>query len=292
MVIAYMLEKGKSGRVLLIVPNVSLVVQASEDFMDYNWRNATNIKVQQIYSGQKIRPGRNMVIGTYQSLVKKDKEYFQQFDAVIIDETHKAKSTSIKTILQKCTAANYRFGLSGTIPKAKTLDRLTLMAHTGPVITEVNANFLQEEGHIAGCNVKVIKMDYAPQSTKNAFYEMSQNRYESKDVYRFESNYVINSTGRLAFICNIISRVRGNSLVLFHRIEHGKEFMRNCAKIVTNPSIMWTVIPTRTSEKNTRKRWKQVRKLSLLPLMVRSQQGSRLRKYITSSLPNRLNRKS
>ena len=222
MVIAYMLEKGKSGRVLLIVPNVSLVVQASEDFMDYNWRNATNIKVQQIYSGQKIRPGRNMVIGTYQSLVKKDKEYFQQFDAVIIDETHKAKSTSIKTILQKCTAANYRFGLSGTIPKAKTLDRLTLMAHTGPVITEVNANFLQEEGHIAGCNVKVIKMDYAPQSTKDAFREMSQNRYESKDVYRFESNYVINSTGRLAFICNIISRVRGNSLVLFHRIEHGK----------------------------------------------------------------------
>ena len=81
---------------------------------------------------------------------------------------------------------------------------------------------LMEQNPIAGCNVKVIKMDYAPQSTKNAFYEMSQNRYESKDVYKFESNYVINSTGRLAFITNIISRVRGNSLVLFHRIEHGK----------------------------------------------------------------------
>ena len=110
-----------------------LVVQASEDFMEYNWKNQTNIKIQQIYSGQKIRPGRNVVIGTYQSLVKKDKAYFEQFDAVIIDETHKAKSTSIKTILQKCTGANYRFGLSGTIPKPKSLDRLTLMAHTGPV---------------------------------------------------------------------------------------------------------------------------------------------------------------
>ena len=86
MAVAYMLEKEKAGRILFIVPNVSLVVQASEDFMDYNWRNQTNIKIQQIYSGQKIRPGRNVVIGTYQSLVKKDKEYFEQFDAVIVDE--------------------------------------------------------------------------------------------------------------------------------------------------------------------------------------------------------------
>ena len=223
MVVSYLLEKQKAGRILFIVPNVSLVVQGSEDFQDYNWRNQANIKVQQIYSGQKIRPGRNVVIGTYQSLVKKDKEYFQQFDAVIVDETHKAKSQSIKTILQKCTGANYKFGLSGTIPKANTLDRLTLMAYTGPVITEVSANFLQNEGHIAGCKVKVIKMDYAAESTKNAFREMSQNRYESKDVYKFESNYVIQSPGRLAFICSIISRVKGNGLVLFHRIEHGKK---------------------------------------------------------------------
>ena len=221
--VAYQLEKKKSEKILFIVPNVSLVVQASEDFLDYNYRNAVDIKVQQIYSGQKIRAGRNVVIGTYQSLVKKNKEYFEQFDAVIIDETHKAKSTSIKTILQKCVNAKYRYGLSGTIPKAGTIDRLTLMAYTGPLITEVSANFLQNEGHIAKCKVKVIKMDYAPQSAKDAFREMSQNRYESKDVFKFEQNYIINSEGRLNFITNIISRVRGNSLVLFHRIEHGKK---------------------------------------------------------------------
>ena len=221
--VAHLLETEKAQKILFIVPNVSLVVQASEDFLDYNYRNQIDIKVQQIYSGQKIRAGRNVVIGTYQSLVKKDKAYFEQFDAVIIDETHKAKSQSIKTILQKCVNADYRYGLSGTIPKPGTLDRLTLMAYTGPVITEVSANFLQNEGHIAKCKVKVIKMDYAPQSTKDAFREMSQNRYESKDVFKFEQNYIINSTGRLNFVSSVISRVRGNSLVLFHRIEHGKK---------------------------------------------------------------------
>lgn len=221
--VAYILEKQHAEKILFIVPNVSLVIQASEDFMDYNYRNQVNIKIQQIYSGQKIRAGRNVVIGTYQSLIKKKAEYFEQFDAVIIDETHKAKSQSIKTILSKCKNANYRYGLSGTIPKAGTLDRLTLMAYTGPLITEVSANFLQNEGHIAKCKVKVIEMDYAPEGAKNAFKEMAFNKYESKDVFKFEQNYVINSEGRLNFICNIISRVRGNSLVLFHRIEHGQK---------------------------------------------------------------------
>ena len=221
--VAYLLEKQKAQKILFIVPNVSLVVQASEDFLDYNYRNAVDIKVQQIYAGQKVRPGRNVIIGTYQSLVKKDKAYFEEFDAVIVDETHKAKSASIKTILQKCANADYKYGLSGTIPKEGTLDRLTLMAYTGPLITEISANYLQNEGHIAGCKVKIIKMDYAPQSTKDAFREMSQNRYESKDVFKFEQNYVINSPGRLNFITSVISRIPRNSLVLFHRIEHGKK---------------------------------------------------------------------
>jgi superfamily II DNA or RNA helicase len=140
-----------------------------------------------------------------------------------VSNCHKATSQSIKTILSKCKNAEYRYGLSGTIPKAGSLDRLTLMSYAGPLITEVSANFLQNEGHIAKCRVKVIEMDYATEGAKEAFREMAHNRYESKDVFKFEQNYIINSTGRLSFICNVISRVRGNSLVLFHRIEHGQK---------------------------------------------------------------------
>ena len=121
MVVSYMLEKQKATKILFIVPNVSLVVQATEDFYEYNWQNRIKIKVQQIYAGQKLKPNANIVIGTYQSLVKKDKDYFDEFDAVIVDETHKAKSQSIKDILAKCRNAHYKFGLSGTLPKAKSV---------------------------------------------------------------------------------------------------------------------------------------------------------------------------
>jgi superfamily II DNA or RNA helicase len=221
--VAYMLEKEKAEKILFIVPNVSLVVQAHEDFHEYNNKNRIKLKIQQIYAGQKIKSDRNVVIGTYQSLVKKPKEYFQQFDAVIVDETHKAKSNSIKTILQKCTNAQYKYGLSGTIPKDGTLDKLTLMSQTGPVISEVKAAFLQSQGHIAKCKVKVIEMNYAPDSAKKAFEELAFNKYDRKDVFQLEQNYIINSFGRLNFICNVVGKVPRNSLVLFHRIEHGKK---------------------------------------------------------------------
>jgi superfamily II DNA or RNA helicase len=220
--IAYMLEKGKAEKILMIVPNVSLVIQAHEDFHDYNYMNRIPLKIQQIFAGQKIKSNKNIIIGTYQSLTKKDAEYFQQFDAVIVDETHKAKSASIKTILQKCTSAQYKFGLSGTIPKDGTLDKLTLMSQTGPVISEVKASFLQEQGHIAKCSVKVIEMNYATDSQRLAFQELAQNKYENKDVFQLEQHFVITSDARLDFISSVIARVPRNSLVLFHRIEHGK----------------------------------------------------------------------
>jgi len=139
-----------------------------------------------------------------------------------VSNCHKAKSASIKTILQKCTNAKYRFGLSGTIPKDGTLDKLTLMSQTGPVIAEVKASFLQDEGHIAKCAVKVIEMDYATDKQKTALMELAQNRYENKDVFALEQNFVINNAARLDFISSVIGRVPRNSLVLFHRIEHGQ----------------------------------------------------------------------
>lgn len=220
--VAYMLEKGHAQRILFIVPNVSLVVQAHEDFHEYNYRNRIDLRIQQIFAGQEVKKNKNIIIGTYQSLIKKDAAYFAEFDAVIVDETHKAKGASIKEILSKCVNAKYRFGLSGTIPKDGTLDKLTLMSQTGPVISEVKASFLQEQGHIAQCVVKVIEMNYATPKQRTAFMELAQNKYDNKDVFSLEQNFVITSDARLNFISNVIARVPRNSLVLFHRIEHGQ----------------------------------------------------------------------
>ena len=126
MVVAYMMDKLNKKKILMIVPNVNLVLQATGDFDEYN-KCGIPLKTQQIYAGAKIRTSSNLVIGTYQSLVKKDEEYFSQFDAVFVDETHKAKANSIQKIMDKCWHCDFRFGLSGTIPKKGTVNRLSFI---------------------------------------------------------------------------------------------------------------------------------------------------------------------
>jgi superfamily II DNA or RNA helicase len=230
MILGYLLDKKLAKRILLIVPNVSLVLQASEDFDDYN-NDKLKIKIQQIYAGAKIKDKTNVVIGTYHSLTKKKEPYYKNFDAVIVDETHKGNSNSIRNILDKCWHCDYRFGLSGTVPKKGTIDRLSLMSNTGPLITEVNADYLIKKGHITPCEVKIINMKYAKQEEKEAFYGLSKTPEDRKKLFSLEQNYIAQNKKRLAFVSSFINKSTKNSLALFHRIEHGKELYNKLRNI-------------------------------------------------------------
>jgi len=230
MVVAYMMEQLGIKKILMIVPNVSLVVQATGDFEQYN-KSRVPIRIQQIYAGVKIRKSSNIVIGTYQSLTKKDEEYFQQFDAVFVDETHKAKANSIQKIMDMCWHCDYRFGLSGTIPKRGTVNRLSLMSAMGPLVTQVKANYLQEEGHIAKCKVLQIHMDYATNEQKEAFSSLSKNPYDRQKLFSLEQNFINQNDKRLDFVCNVIKKSTSNSLVLFHKIAYGERIYQKLREI-------------------------------------------------------------
>ncbi len=230
MVVAYMMEQLGKKKILMIVPNVSLVVQASGDFEEYN-KGRVPIKIQQIYAGVKLRKSSNVVIGTYQSLTKKDEEYFSQFDAVFVDETHKAKANSIQKIMDKCWHCDYRFGLSGTNPKRGTVNRLSLMSAMGPLVTQVKAAHLQEEGHIAKCKVLQIHMEYATDAQKEAFSSLSKNPYDRQKLFSLEQNFINESEKRLDFVCQVIKKSTSNSLVLFHKIAYGEKLYKKLRTI-------------------------------------------------------------
>jgi hypothetical protein len=140
-----------------------------------------------------------------------------------VSNCHKVKAKSIKTILENCKKNDYCFGLSGTVPKKGTLDRLTLMSHTGPLMSEITANFLQKNDYIAKCKAKIIHMDYIDEKTKDAFRSLARDRNtDGKKVFKLEQNYIIESESRRNFVCKLINKLNKNSLVLFHRREHGQ----------------------------------------------------------------------
>jgi len=85
MIFAYLKSKGLIRKFMMIAPNNNLVIQGTEDFDDYGL-DKLGVKIQQIGGGNKLREGCDLIIGTYQSLVKKDPEFFSEIDAVFVDE--------------------------------------------------------------------------------------------------------------------------------------------------------------------------------------------------------------
>ncbi len=85
MIFAYLKSHGLIKKYMMIAPNTNLVIQASEDFDDYGLEKI-GVKIQQIGGGSKLRPGCDLIIGTFQSLVKQEAEFFEEVDCVFVDE--------------------------------------------------------------------------------------------------------------------------------------------------------------------------------------------------------------
>jgi superfamily II DNA or RNA helicase len=88
----YFQEKQLSKKSLIIVPSVDLVIQAFEDFHEYNSflkpENRFSLNIKQIHGGEKkdFKAIQNIHISTFQSLVNLPDDYFTAFDTVVVDE--------------------------------------------------------------------------------------------------------------------------------------------------------------------------------------------------------------
>jgi hypothetical protein len=85
MIFAWLKQMGFIRKFMMIVPSTNLVFQGSDDFIDYGI-DKLGSRIQQIGGGSKIREGCDVVIGTFQSLVKQDPDFFDEFDLVFVDE--------------------------------------------------------------------------------------------------------------------------------------------------------------------------------------------------------------
>lgn len=228
MVFMYLLYYKKCvDKVCMVVPKVDLVLQPTGDFNEYN-NGKFPIKIQQIYSGCKVTPDANIFIGTYQSLREECPEYFNQFGCVLTDECHLATSASQIKIAEmiKCS---YRFGLSGTIPGTKYADGLTLIKNFGPVVVDIPASQLQEEGFISRCKVHQIRLDYTNEKQKEAFKNAKKQCVkvgEGAKMFKLENDFVNESEKRLEIIMKLVAATSKNTMVLFKNKDYGKKILK------------------------------------------------------------------
>jgi len=228
---SYLLDKGLSKKCLMIVPTINLVIQAFEDFHEYNSflkpNNKTLLEIKQIHGGEskEYTYDQNIFVGTFQSLVKFSDSFLSAFDTICCDETHKVKAKSIQDILGRCHSADRRFGLTGTVPKKGTLDWLTLQAYLGPLITEIKAKELQDKGHISKLFINVLELHHSDK-IKESFDEITATIDDKSKLLRMEQDVIIQNKQRIEVIKRVVDKCKGNELVLFHRTVYGKDLYK------------------------------------------------------------------
>jgi len=206
----YMSMIDDKQKILIIVPTTSLVEQMYNDFKDYHMQVENS--VHRIYSGKDKTTDKRVIISTWQSIYKYPKQWFQQFGMVVGDECHGFKSKSLSSIMNKATQAKYRFGTTGTLDGTQT-HRLVLEGLFGPVYKVTTTKKLQDDDTLAPLDIKVLLLNY-PEKVREEF---------GKQTYQQEIDFIIGHNARNRLISNLAVSAKGNSLVLFNRVEsHGK----------------------------------------------------------------------
>lgn len=227
MLFKYLLDKSKIKKLLYIVPNVNLVTQSEDKFYEYEdkCKKRPNWKSDCAFGGSRKKEDDdiNIVFGTYQTLTKKTAEYFSQFDAVCCDECHHSVAASIKSILIKCYNAEYKFGLTGTLPPEGSCSSFTIQSYIGPKVYTIHSADLISAGNATPVNVIGIEMQYLDNDTKKKLFDLRNVDSSDKDgvkLLNLEKDVVRASRKRLLYVCNMAAATTKNTLILFADIKN------------------------------------------------------------------------
>lgn len=220
----------ENAKTLIIVPSAGLVEQMYSDFKnDYGWADiddhctliyadskdkltAKDKKLlRELDLGEEVKL-KDVVISTWQSLLKKDPKFFTVFGAVIVDEAHGAKADELRRIVNQCTKAGWRMGVSGTIPD-DGLDAALIEGSLGRREEIVRSSELIEKNILTPVEIHSLILNY----------NMDIRPFVCRQEYRDECS-LFSSNGSRQQIFDLMVRAghispEQNTLILFRRKE-------------------------------------------------------------------------
>jgi superfamily II DNA or RNA helicase len=224
MVILAATSAGKS----LVVPSQMLVDQMYNDFKDYSSVNGWEVKdkCHTIMEGRPKFANKMIYISTWQSIYEEDAEYFKSFGRVISDEVHLASGKSITTIMNNCTNAYQRLGMTGTLKNEK-IHPILVMSLFGIIKRVVTTKQLIDAGRATAVDIKMFQLNYAEQECQ----------YVSTCKYPDEIEFLISHKYRNKIIATLASSLKGNTLMMFDRLEHIEAVRQILSDIKHNKSV-------------------------------------------------------
>lgn len=241
----------KNYRFLILVPNRQLVDQFYKDMLEYGFDDSWLIRLAGgiKYKGNTLETSLNtsrVIISNRQYLNGK-LEMLPKIDGVIVDELHTAKSTGTTLKIVDDLQPRFRVGCSGTLPTFR-YELLTLKGVFGKIVKSENLLDLQKRGYITKLKIYRINIfnEEVHNNTKLKFSLNSKYHYNELDdtafnaAYEEETNYTLENFDKL-FIpaLNEVAKVDGNTLILFDRIQFGKDLYDNVNNKISGKRIWY-----------------------------------------------------
>jgi superfamily II DNA or RNA helicase len=177
----------KNYNILILVPNIQLVQQSYQDFLDYGISENLISK----WTGNHEFLQTKIVIANNQILLSKtqDKSVLDNFQVTIVDECHKIATATEITKLIKTLKSFHFFGLTGSLPENK-FDVWSLNKIFGPVIYHKKSIELRQDKYISKVRVVALELEYKniPQFSKPSMSEPTAG-YEEETTWLHTNEY-------------------------------------------------------------------------------------------------------
>lgn len=215
---------------LIIVPDLGLVNQTHNDFLEYEVNYSHSI-----WSGSnELDMNTNVVVANMGILQsdKSDTRWIKNIDILIVDETHKLRKDNKINDIIKTIDTKHKFGFTGTLPE-ESLDKWNIFGKIGPQLYERKAYELRKDNyvtpakvHILGINYKTVQADIYDKSSKVSFYLQ-------------EGEFIKNNSYRNNVISKISSALDNNTLILIDYIEHGEILLDYVKRKCTDKQVFF-----------------------------------------------------
>lgn len=207
-------------KILIVVPTTGLVTQLNSDFQDYANSKQISNYIHLLYGGQKKSTDAKVIISTWQSIHDLPEEYFQQFDAIIGDESHLFKAKSLVKIMSKLKSCTYKIGTTGTLDGTH-VHRLVLEGLFGTVYKVTTTKELIDREILANLKIECLLLKYPDSDVQSI----------KRAKYMDEIQWLVSNDRRNNFICKLANDIPGNILILYNFVEkHGVPLFQNVSK--------------------------------------------------------------
>lgn len=200
-------------KILLVVPNIILIKQMYDDFVDYGYADYES-ELTKMGGDEKPDMSAHVLISTWQSLQTKPTDFFEDFDAVFVDECHGSQAKKLYNIIGYCINARVKIGTTGTLPTDKA-ELMKVQSVLGSVIFELKSKELIDQGVLTQIQIANIVLKY-PQD-----FVLANKGREYQEEVRLVEDYADRNKALEIILTHTNSD--HNILVLVNHIKHLNE---------------------------------------------------------------------